>query len=65
MRQKHITVKELSTRLNTLAWFAYSVTNNDKSKIEIFINRLRLKIAKDELTANNLRKPYIKALGRA
>lgn len=60
-----MTVMKFSTRFNSLIQYAFSVANNDKGKMKIFINRLRLNIAKDVLTRDNPPKSYSDMLNRA
>lgn len=48
-----MTIKKFSTKFNAFTWYAPGVANNDKGKIEIFINGLRSKIANNMLTGDN------------
>lgn len=58
-----MTTSEFFTRLNYLAWHTRSVANTGKRQIEIFINGLRLIIAKDALIGENPPKSYTEELG--
>lgn len=59
-----MTVKELFTKLNALVWYAHTMAKNNKGKIETFINRLKLDIAKDVLTKDNPPRSYSKVLSK-
>lgn len=48
-----------------LPQYAFSVTNANKGKIEIFINRLKSNITKDLLIRDNPLRSYSKTLSRA
>lgn len=58
-------VKEFFTKLNALARYILVTTSIDKRKIEIFINGLRLDIAKDMFTKDNLSRSYTVVVGKA
>lgn len=53
LRQDSVTVKELSTSLNSLAKYVVGVDRLDRGKLEIFLKRFKSDILKDFLMGDN------------
>lgn len=53
LRQDSVTVKEFSTRFNSLAKYVVGVDSLDRGKLEIFLKRFKLDILKDVLMGDN------------
>lgn len=56
-------IREFSTKLNSLAKYVSGVASLDKGKLEVFLDRLKLNIAKDVIVGYNPLKSLLKALG--
>lgn len=56
-------IREFSTKLNSLAKYVSGVASLDKGKLEVFLDRLKLNIAKDVIVGYNPPKSLLKALG--
>lgn len=57
-----MTVKEFSTKLNSLVKYALSVANSNRGKLEVFLEGLGFDIAKDITMEDNLPRSFFKAL---
>lgn len=60
-----MTIKEFSTKLNSLAKYASTVANSNKGKLKVFLGGLKSKITKDMKMRDNPHKFLLEALDRA
>lgn len=53
LKQRNMTVKKFSTKLNSLAKYALGVANSDRGKLLVFLRGLRFDIMKDVIMGDN------------
>lgn len=56
-------IKDFSTKLNFFTKYVLGITSSNWGKLEVFLDRLKLDIAKDVILGDNPPKYILKALG--
>lgn len=60
-----MSVREFSTKLNSLAKYAPSMANSERGKLDVFIKGLRPNIVMNVVMRDNPPKNFLKALSHA
>lgn len=63
LRQVSMSVREFFTKLSSLSKYVLSIASSDRDKLDVFLSRLRLDIAKDIMIGDNPLKSLLEALG--